>query len=160
MGVSLQVSPGGLFTTTGTSLNDLIKLAYDLHPRQIISGSSWLETEKYDVTGKPDQPGKPELEHLKVMVQSRLADRFQLTFHRDRRELSVSQSGLQSPDQGWLGTTAIRMAFRALPSDVGNYASETQPWRNSRTYCRVPVASLTGRLWIRQDSAQPGMTSP
>lgn len=75
VGVSLQVSPGGLFTTTGTSMNDLIKLAYDLHPCQIISGSSWLETEKYDVTGKPDEPGKPELEHLKVMVWSLLADR-------------------------------------------------------------------------------------
>ena len=89
MGVSLRVSPSGLFSTAGTSLSDLIKFAYDLHPRQIIGGPSWLETEKYDVTGKPDKPGKPDGKQLKVMVQKLLADRFQITFHRDKKELSV-----------------------------------------------------------------------
>ncbi|HTA42295.1 MAG TPA: TIGR03435 family protein [Bryobacteraceae bacterium] len=89
VGVSLQLSPGGLFETTGTSLSDLIKLAYDLHPRQIIGGPSWLETEKYDVTGKPDKPGKPDLRHLKVLVQNLLADRFQLTLRHDKMDLPV-----------------------------------------------------------------------
>lgn len=88
-GVSLRLSPSGLFETTGTSLRDLIKFAYDLHPREIIGGPSWLETEKYDVTGKPDKPGKPDLNRVKVMVQKLLADRFQITFHRDKRELSL-----------------------------------------------------------------------
>jgi uncharacterized protein (TIGR03435 family) len=88
-GVSLGVSPGGIFSASGTSLSDLIKFAYDLHPRQIIGGPSWVETEKYDVTGKPDKPGKPDLRILKVMVQKLLADRFKITFHRDKRELSV-----------------------------------------------------------------------
>jgi len=49
---SLLVNRSGLLTTTNTSLSDLIKFAYDLHPRQI-KGPAWLETEKYDVTGSP-----------------------------------------------------------------------------------------------------------
>jgi Protein of unknown function (DUF3738) len=35
-------------------MSDLIKFADDMHPRQITRGRNWLETEKYDVTGKPD----------------------------------------------------------------------------------------------------------
>jgi hypothetical protein len=83
-GVSLKLSPGGLFESAGTTLSDLIKLAYDLHPRQIVGGPSWIQTEKYDVTGKPDKPGKPSLEQLKAMVRKLLADHFQLTFHHDK----------------------------------------------------------------------------
>jgi uncharacterized protein (TIGR03435 family) len=88
-GVSLKLSPSGLFESAGTTLGDLIKLAYDLHSRQIVGGPSWVQTEKYDVTGKPDKPGKPSLEQLKEMVRKLLADRFQLTFNWDSRELSV-----------------------------------------------------------------------
>lgn len=88
-GVSLQLNPSGLFTTAGTSLSDLVKFAYDLHPRQIVGAPAWFETEKYDVTGKPDKPGRPNLAQLKAMLQKLLADRFQLTLHRDQRELSV-----------------------------------------------------------------------
>lgn len=88
-GVSLKLSAGGLFESAGTTLSDLIKLAYDLHPRQITGGPAWIQTEKYDVTSKPDKPGKPGLEQLKAMVRKLLADRFQLTFHVDKRELPV-----------------------------------------------------------------------
>ena len=88
-GVSLRVNPSGLFTTTGTSLSDLIEFAYDLHRRQVRGGPSWFENEKYDLTGKPDKPGRPSLTQLKAMIQKLLADRFQLTVHRDKRELSV-----------------------------------------------------------------------
>jgi uncharacterized protein (TIGR03435 family) len=76
-------------TTTSTSLSDLMKFAYDLHPRQITGGPAWLETEKYDVIAKPDLDGLPSLPQMKAMVQKLLAERFQLTFHRDKKELAV-----------------------------------------------------------------------
>ncbi len=88
-GVSLKLNPSGLFESSGTTLNDLIKLAYDLQARQIEGGPSWIQTEKFDVSGKPDQPGKPSLEQLKAMLRKLLSDRFQLTFHNDKRELPV-----------------------------------------------------------------------
>lgn len=89
VGVSLQLSPSGVFTATGGSLSDLIKFAYDVHPRQIIGGPSWLQSERYDVTAKPEKPGKPSGEQLKAMLRGLLGDRFQLTLHHDQRELSV-----------------------------------------------------------------------
>jgi len=86
---SLLVNRSGMMNTTSTSLSDLIKFAYGVHPKQITSGPSWLETEKYDVSAKPDTEGIPNGDQLKLMVQKLLTERFQLTFHRDKKELSV-----------------------------------------------------------------------
>jgi uncharacterized protein (TIGR03435 family) len=78
-----------MLNTTATSVTDLLKFSYDLHPRQITGGPSWMESEKFDVEGKPDQPGIPTVDQLKAMIQKLLADRFSLTFHREQQELSV-----------------------------------------------------------------------
>jgi uncharacterized protein (TIGR03435 family) len=86
---SLLVNRSGMMTTTDTSLADLIKFAYDLHEKQIVGGPNWMETDKFDVTGKPDTEGIPNPTQLKMMVQKLLADRFELTFHREKKELSV-----------------------------------------------------------------------
>ena len=91
---SLLINRSGMMNTTDTSVSDLIKFAYDLHPRQIAGGPAWVETEKYDITGKPDTPGTPNMKQLKSMVRKLLADRFQLTFHFDKKELSVYAIGV------------------------------------------------------------------
>lgn len=86
---SLLVNRSGMLNTTGTSVSDLFKFAYDLHPRQISGGPSWLETDKFDVSGKPDVEGMPSVTQLKGMVQKLLAERFELAFHKEKKELSV-----------------------------------------------------------------------
>jgi uncharacterized protein (TIGR03435 family) len=80
---------GRRFSTMNTSLSDLITFAYGLHARQIAGGSAWMETEKYDLAAQPDGEGQPNDRQWKTMVQKLLADRFKLTFHRDKKELSV-----------------------------------------------------------------------
>jgi uncharacterized protein (TIGR03435 family) len=86
---SLLVNRSGMLNTTATSVSDLIKFAWDLHPHQITGGPSWLESEKFDVSGKPDTPGMPGVKQLKGMVQKLLEDRFALTFHLESKELPV-----------------------------------------------------------------------
>jgi uncharacterized protein (TIGR03435 family) len=88
-GTSFIVNRSGMLIATNTSVSDLIKFAYDLNTRQVTGGPAWLETEKYAITGKPDVAGIPSISQLKVMVQKLLTDRFQLTFHREKKELSV-----------------------------------------------------------------------
>jgi uncharacterized protein (TIGR03435 family) len=87
--LQIMVDTSARLNTTGSSVVDLIKFAYDLHPKQIIGGPSWIESEKYDVTGKPDTAGFPSNKQLKVMLQKLLGERFNLVFHREKRELSV-----------------------------------------------------------------------
>ncbi|HTW67191.1 MAG TPA: TIGR03435 family protein [Bryobacteraceae bacterium] len=75
--------------TTNTTVHDLINLAYWLHPKQVTGGPAWTESQKYDMTGKPDAPGQPNVDQMKLMIQKLLADRFQLKFHWEKRDLSV-----------------------------------------------------------------------
>jgi uncharacterized protein (TIGR03435 family) len=75
--------------TTNTTLHDLINLAYWLHPKQLTGGPAWTESDKYDLTGKPDAPGQPSVDQMKMMIQKLLADRFQLKFHFEKRDLSA-----------------------------------------------------------------------
>src|SRR5262245_61173023 len=90
-GQSILVGRGGsnLFTTTNTTLNDLITFAYGIHVRQIVGGPSWLESEKFDITAKPEAPGIPNVTQLTTMVKKLLAERFGLAFHSEKRELSA-----------------------------------------------------------------------
>ena len=88
-GFGFLVNRSGLLTTHNTSLRDLIRISYCLHPRQITGAPSWVGNDKYDVTGKPNTPGVPSIKQWMGMVQKMLTDRFQLTFHREKKELSV-----------------------------------------------------------------------
>jgi uncharacterized protein (TIGR03435 family) len=76
-------------TTTNVTVNWLIKFAYNVHARQIEGGAAWLDSAKYDVVGRPDTPGQPSRDQMKLMLQKLLADRFQLKFHTEKKELPV-----------------------------------------------------------------------
>ncbi len=78
---------GRQFSTVNTSLSDLIAFVYGVHARQIVGGPAWIETAKYDLLAKPDGDGQPNEKQWKAMVQKLLADRFQLAFHHDKKEL-------------------------------------------------------------------------
>ena len=88
--------PGKLFGVRGdriktinTTLSDLITFAYGVHAKQIVGGPDWLGSEKFDIDGQPDTPGAPNSQQLRTMFQKLLAERFQLKFHRDTKELSA-----------------------------------------------------------------------
>ena len=88
-GFGMQIR-GGRFTTVATSLSSLIAFAYELHPRQILGATNWVETEKYDIVAEAG--GREEAANRPAMirqVQALLTDRFALAFHRERKRLSV-----------------------------------------------------------------------
>jgi uncharacterized protein (TIGR03435 family) len=76
-------------TTTNVTVNWMIKLAYNVHARQIEGGPAWLDSAKYDTVGRPDTPGQPSRDQMKLMIQKLLVDRFQLKFHIEKKELPV-----------------------------------------------------------------------
>jgi uncharacterized protein (TIGR03435 family) len=73
----------------GQTVNDLISLAYALHPKQIADGPAWLATEKFDIEGQADQPGVANLHQIQEMLQKLLAARFDLKLHREKRDLPI-----------------------------------------------------------------------
>ncbi len=97
---SIHPTPSGSLIATAATLSYLIKFAYEVHPRQLTKAPAWIETEKYDLTAKPDRPGQPSLPQMRKMVQKLLADRFQLRFHPAKTELpayavTIAKGGLK-----------------------------------------------------------------
>ncbi len=89
---------GRNFATRASSLGDLIGFAYELQTKQIIGAPDWLDKDRFDIAAVPEQEGSPSPEQIRIMIRKLLADRFKLTFHHDKRELSayvltVSKSG-------------------------------------------------------------------
>ena len=71
------------------SLQDLITFAYSVQIKQIVGTQGWTGSDRYDIDAVPDQPGTPNLEQLRSMVRKLLADRFKLTLHHEKREMSA-----------------------------------------------------------------------
>jgi uncharacterized protein (TIGR03435 family) len=122
-----------MFTTTHTTLRDLITMAYGIHARQVVEAPSWVESERFDISAKPEQPGIPNLAQLASMVQKLLAERFGLTFHKDKRELSAyiltagksatkmtkNESGNLLPGFGGRGIGAIGVVNSSMAEFAG-----------------------------------------
>jgi len=90
-GSSMIVGRGGsnLFTTTNSTFNSLMIMAYGIHASQIVDGPAWLESELFDITAKPEDPGVPNVTQLKTMVQKLLVERYGLAFHTEKREMTA-----------------------------------------------------------------------
>jgi uncharacterized protein (TIGR03435 family) len=90
-GISLEklTFPGRHFITENSSLADLIMFTYNVQMKQIIGAPDWIEKNRYDIDATPDQEGTPTADQVRVMIRKLLADRFQLKFHHDKRELSA-----------------------------------------------------------------------
>jgi uncharacterized protein (TIGR03435 family) len=82
---SIEPSPGSL-TMRNVSLKSCVIWAYRIKDYQL-SGPSWLTDERYDIAAKSPDP--VPVEQLKEMMQTLLAERFALQFHRQTKELSI-----------------------------------------------------------------------
>ncbi|MGO8792121.1 MAG: TIGR03435 family protein [Terriglobia bacterium] len=80
---------GRRFLTGNTTLSDLLTFSYGIHVRQIVNGPDWLNSEKFDINAEPGGEGQPNDKQWKSMIQKLLADRFKLTYHHEKRDLSV-----------------------------------------------------------------------
>ena len=80
---------GDRLTVFNQSVQGLMLFAYSIHSRQIANAPDWALHDRWDIEGKIDTPGQPGLHQMQEMLQKLLADRFQLHFTRDRRDLSV-----------------------------------------------------------------------
>lgn len=73
-------------TIRKASLAFCIHWAYDLRRDQIF-GPDWLTRDNYDIVAKAASPSTER--QLRLMLQTLLAERFKLTFHRDTKTLPV-----------------------------------------------------------------------
>jgi uncharacterized protein (TIGR03435 family) len=116
--IRFQVLPGGRLVVENFSALRLIMVAYGLEDFQISGGSSWIRSDRYDISAK--SAGNPVGKDVAgPMLQALLQDRFKLTFHQEMKELpiynlTVAKSGakLQRSKEG----SCISISLNAPPS--------------------------------------------
>jgi uncharacterized protein (TIGR03435 family) len=79
------------FTEEAASLVDLIMDAYQVRRFQIAGVPNWVDTgqDVYDIAAKFPEGQTPTLEMARRMLQTLLAERFQLKLHHETRDLPV-----------------------------------------------------------------------
>src|SRR5262245_8535085 len=105
-------TPIGRCRFTRMSLKNLINAAYRLTnlggslDQLITGGPNWVGTDTFDIEAKAEDPEHTSQDQLRVMLQNLLIERFNLKFHREKKEmpgfdLVVAKSGLRmKPAEG------------------------------------------------------------
>jgi uncharacterized protein (TIGR03435 family) len=100
---------GGRFSATNLSLLDYLRFAYKLTDSQTQlmqeNAPKWIASEKFDIEARSDNHD-PTKDQMRLMMQSLLADRFNLKVHIETRQLPVLAMVLAKP--GKLGSQLRR----------------------------------------------------
>ena len=103
--------PGGRIRANNYTLRDLILDAFVVAPFQVSGGPRWMNEDRFNIEARPPvssesskanpySPKAPPNEEQRQMLQSLLADRFQLRWHREKQDgpvylLSRSKNALR-----------------------------------------------------------------
>ncbi len=77
----------GRLTAVNVTLKRCIMGAYALGPNQILGGPDWMDTDRFDIAAKADQPVGDRIQM--TMLQTLLADRFRLKLHRETKPVQT-----------------------------------------------------------------------
>jgi uncharacterized protein (TIGR03435 family) len=82
-----SLSSGDRVTMTNVPLRTVIQAAYGIDGSQLIGGSSWIGSERFDIIAIAD--ARASVNQLQLMLRTLLAERFKLAVHTETRQLSV-----------------------------------------------------------------------
>ena len=80
---------GRTFATHNQTVASMMTFAYGLHPDQIVGGPQWMKDDRFEITAEPEGSGMPNDKQWRAALAKLLVDRFGLSFHRDKKELSI-----------------------------------------------------------------------
>jgi uncharacterized protein (TIGR03435 family) len=168
------------FTARNHALKTLIAAAYNVSPKAISGGPAWIDSDRYDIQARTPGTVRPTLDEQMAMLRQLLADRFQLTFHQERKELpyyalTVAKKGPKlaastiSPDATPEGPPPLVFVLSPQGASLpGRYATMTELTsvlqRAALDRPVVDKTKLTGRydfnLEWTPDETQFGGTGP
>lgn len=100
---SVEISNGGTsrdsYRAERTTIKDVLAYAFGVgYDRELVNIPSWVANDHFDIQGKVDDEQVARLrglsrddrdEQMRLMVQSMLMERFQLTYHFETRDLPI-----------------------------------------------------------------------
>jgi uncharacterized protein (TIGR03435 family) len=91
-GSMVAPQPGGRFVATYVTLRALIQWAYDIQNFQLEGGPAWMSSDFFDIQARAPEASTStavQLDRVRQMLQSLLADRFKLRLRTEPRERAV-----------------------------------------------------------------------
>jgi uncharacterized protein (TIGR03435 family) len=85
--LSIRRDPAGGITFANATLKTLVMMAYNIQAYQLEGLQGWMQSERYDVIAKA--PPEALKRDTWTMLQSLLADRFQLVVRRETKEMPI-----------------------------------------------------------------------
>jgi uncharacterized protein (TIGR03435 family) len=85
----IKMQSANRFYAKNHTVKSLIEAAYDLTPRAISGGPSWIDSDRYEILAETPGDVRPNLDEQMSMLRRLLADRFKLSFHREQKEFSI-----------------------------------------------------------------------
>lgn len=139
------------FVATTVTLSQLIEYAYGIELREIAGGPDWVRIERFDVTATAGR--EVDRKQMTLMLQSLLADRFQLQIAPEQRQGTIYRlmapraRGLNppaKPDERPLVSTVRNDGNGLLSYEyVGHNATMTQLALSISGQLRAPVVDET-----------------
>ena len=88
----------GRLTAQNVTLRMLLMTAYNRQPFQIVGGTPWWNSSKFDITARAED-GSASLDQMRTMLQGLLADRFKLKTHVETRDVPIYELVLARDDK-------------------------------------------------------------
>jgi uncharacterized protein (TIGR03435 family) len=83
-GMNARMDPGR-FVLSNATLHWAVQMAFRLEDYQLIGGPKWMDSDHFEIEGKCAD--STSMKDKLAMLQALLADRFQLKYHRETREM-------------------------------------------------------------------------
>jgi uncharacterized protein (TIGR03435 family) len=85
----IRMQSANQFVARNHAVKTLVAAAYNLSPRATSGGPVWVDSDRFDILAKTPGEVRPNLEEQMTMLRKLLSERFKLSFHRERKELSI-----------------------------------------------------------------------
>jgi uncharacterized protein (TIGR03435 family) len=144
LGDNIKASPGSL-TMRRVTFKECIQWAYHVFSYQV-TGPDWIDSDRYDIIAKAAGPAnEPD---LRVMLQTLLADRFQLTLHHQTKEaqalaLSIGKTGPKFHESATEGDSDMQPNQKTMSVVVRRVGMAQVIDPLSRLF-QMPVVDMTG----------------
>jgi uncharacterized protein (TIGR03435 family) len=170
-GFSIAGIAGGRYQAKNIPAKILVAQAFGVRESQIANAPGWTEGERYDIIAKSSL-GPGGSDQIKPRLQAMLADRFQLLFHREAREipgyaLVVAKGGPKiKPNHGADTPDLKSNSNRAGATISGTRVPISELVKHLEGELDTPVSDNTGLTgaWDFQlqwtHETNPGDTSP
>jgi uncharacterized protein (TIGR03435 family) len=77
------------FVAKNFTVKLLIAAAYNLNSKEISGGPDWTDSDHYDIQALTPGAARPNRDEQMAMLRTLLAERFKLSFHREKKDFSI-----------------------------------------------------------------------